>query len=133
MLKTHTGSCHCGEVRFAMDVDLRQETLRCNCSYCRKIRCWAVNVKPVAFRLLGGEAALKLYRFGQQREEHRFCTHCGVQVFSHIDSPMRGELYSVSVSCLDDVSAAEYAAAPVRYVDGLHDRWTTPPAITSYL
>jgi len=39
----------------------------------------------------------------------------------------------VSVSCLDDVTPAELAAAPIHYVDGKNDEFKKPPAVTAYL
>ena len=132
-MKTYQGSCHCGAVRFEADIDLSRGTLRCNCTYCLKIRCWATIVKPEAFRLLAGEADLTDYQFGPKNEHHFFCRHCGVRSFGIGNSPRWGKFYGVSVSCLDDASSAELANAPVTFVDGRNDNWTAAPAETRHL
>ena len=132
-MKTYRGSCHCGAVRFEADIDLSAGTMRCNCSFCAKIRCWAIAVKPEAFRLLGGESDMHAYQFGAKREQHLFCKHCGVRPFGIANSPSRGKFYGVNVACLEGVSAEELAGVPITYVDGLNDNWTTPPAGTRHL
>jgi hypothetical protein len=132
-MKTYRGSCHCGAVRFEADIDLRQGTLRCNCSYCLKIRCWATMVKPESFRLLAGEPDLSEYQFNAKHERHFFCKHCGVRAFGLGNSPRFGKFYGVSVTCLDDASIEELANAPVTYVDGRNDDWTAPPAEIRHL
>jgi len=98
-----------------------------------KARCWTVVVPEAAFTLVAGEAELGSYRFGARRERHYFCRRCGIRPFGLGDSQRRGSFYSVNVACLDDVAAAELAAAPVTYVDGRNDQWHTPPAQTAHL
>ncbi|PJC99761.1 aldehyde-activating protein [Janthinobacterium sp. BJB1] len=133
MKKTYHGSCHCGAVRFAARIDLAVPGLRCNCSYCLKIRCWACQVPPADFQLLAGADALSEYRFGARWEQHYFCRHCGVRPFGRGDSTRSGPFVGIGVNCLDDASTAELAAAPVRYVDGRHDEWAAPPSQTRHL
>ena len=133
MKKTYHGSCHCGAVRFAAEIDLAAPSLRCNCSYCLKIRCWASLVPPTAFRMLAGEADLSEYRFGAGRERHYFCRHCGVRPFGRGDSPRGGPFVGIGVNCLDDAAVAELAQVPVTFVDGWHDAWDTPPQETRHL
>ena len=134
MQKTYHGSCHCGAVRFACEVDLAKGTSKCNCSACGKGRFWKAIVLAPSFRLLQGQDALADYQFGSNTIHHRFCKHCGVKPFGHADiKEVGGKFYAVNVACLDDATAEELAAAPVQYEDGRHDHWDRAPAVTSHL
>jgi hypothetical protein len=64
MRRTYRGSCHCGAVRFAAELDLAGVTSCCNCSMCTKGRFWKKVIPAHDFRLLQGEDALSAYRFG---------------------------------------------------------------------
>ena len=133
MKKTYRGSCHCGAVRFEADIDLAQPTYRCNCSVCRRNRFWPAIVMPADFRLLAGEGAMTQYLFNSKRNQHWFCTTCGVRAFGigH-DTPV-GTMYGVNLGCLEDVSEEELSRVPITRVDGLHDRWDRAPEFTSHL
>lgn len=132
-MKKYLGACHCGAVRFEADIDLTQETLRCNCSFCLKIRCWAAIVKPESFRLIAGEDDLTDYQFGAKNEHHYFCKRCGVRPFGIGNSPRIGKFYGVSVNCLEGLSDEELANIPITFVDGRGDNWQLPPAEAGFL
>src|SRR5690242_12020951 len=85
--KTHSGSCHCGAVRFEADVDLTKGGSRCNCSICQKISQFGTIVKPDALRLLAGEEQLGEYRWGHRISTRYFCKRCGVHCFARGNLP----------------------------------------------
>ncbi len=134
MLKTYTGSCHCGAVRYQADIDLEQGTGKCNCSICRKTRAWGTLIKPDAFRLLTDEAALSDYQFGTRQGHHLFCRNCGTRPFSrgHV-AEIGGDFVSINLACIDNITDAELAALPVNYANGRDNDWMNVPAETRYL
>ena len=131
--QTFIGSCHCGHVRFEVDIDLDsragQPAHRCRCSICTKMQFSGAIVKPSAFRLLAGHAVLTDYRFNSESIHHPFCKYCGVHAFTHGDvEAIGGEFFSINLACLDDTNFAELADVSVRYADGRNDnRFTAPP------
>jgi len=135
MLKTYTGGCHCGAVRFEADLDISAGTGKCNCTICTKMRLWSVDAKPEAFRLLAGKAELTDYRGNNTVAHHLFCKHCGVRPFEWVDTPNMtgGVYYNTNVACLDGVDIDELMAAPLTYFDGLHDNWGEAPDETRHL
>ncbi|MBF7731093.1 GFA family protein [Pseudomonas sp. N040] len=132
MLKTYSGSCHCGAVTFEADLDLEQATYRCNCSICRRTRFWPAIAGAEGFRLRSGEDQLSEYRFNTRQNVHYFCKHCGVRPFGvGNDTPM-GKLYGVNIGCLEGLSEQALAELPITCVDGLHDR-LAPPEFYAHL
>ena len=136
MKQTYHGSCHCKAVTFEADIDLAEGTGKCNCTMCWKKRMWTAGVQPADFRLLTGADQLGDYgKSGDWGEgHHRFCQHCGIATHGHGHiAELGGPYVSVCLAALDDLPAADLAAAPVRYMDGLHDNWWNPPEETRHL
>lgn len=132
-LETHTGSCHCGAVRFEADIDLDEGSNRCNCSYCAKARAWFAFAKGAErFRLLEG-GAVSDYRWTPPgaAEPHltfSFCRHCGVRTYARGNIEwLGGTFHAVSVPALD-LSLERLASIPVRYVNGRDGRYEETPA-----
>lgn len=135
MLRTYSGSCHCGAVRFEADIDISVGTGKCNCSICSKMRLWSVDARPETFRLLAGAGEMTDYRGRNSVAHHLFCKHCGVHAFEWVDVPnMTGGIYyNINVACLDGVDVDELMAAPVTYYDGRNDDWGSRPAEVRHL
>jgi len=132
-IQTYTGSCHCGAIRFEADLDLAEGSNRCNCSYCAKARAWfAIAKGPLSFRLLDG-AGVSEYRWTppDRPEPHltfTFCRSCGIRTYARGNlAALGGTFHAISVPALD-LSPAEFAAIPVRYINGKDRRYDeTPP------
>ena len=67
----YTGGCHCGKVRFEVDMDLK-EVISCNCSMCAKRGSLLAFVPEENFTLLSGEDALTDYQFNKKVIHHLF-------------------------------------------------------------
>ena len=126
MLQTFPGSCHCGVVKFEVDLDLAAPSFRCNCSICRRTRAWAAVARPEGFRILAGEGELTEYLFNTRRNQHFFCRHCGVRPFGYGNDTPIGRMVGVNIGCLEGVSEEALSQIPVTYVDGMHDSQERP-------
>ena len=105
MTKRYEGGCHCGAVRFAIDVRSHQ-ALACNCSMCGKKGMLNLIVESADFELLQGEESLTTYRFNTNKARHQFCRICGIHPFSRPRS--HPDDYDVNLRCLDDDAAARF-------------------------
>lgn len=138
-LKTYTGGCHCGSVRFEAEVDLVEGTIKCNCSSCTKARSWLVFTRADRFRLVAGADLQANYQWippGRKEPtiQFHFCRTCGIRTPGRGEiEAMGGAFYAVQVQLLDNVDPNELAAAPVRYLDGRADHFDRTPADIRFL
>ncbi len=101
----YTGGCHCGEVRFRVEVDLANP-ITCNCSYCQRRGSILAFTPSGNFELERGGDALTEYRFNTNRIQHLFCSTCGMESFARGVGPDGTEMVAVNVRCLEDVDLA---------------------------
>ena len=96
---TCSGGCHCGRVKFEIEIPHEVTVLRCNCSICRKSGYLHLIISKPRFSLLQGEDSLIDYRFHTGMARHLFCGVCGVKSYyiprSHPDS------FSVNLNCIN--------------------------------
>ncbi len=110
VMVVHSGSCHCGAVRFEVDAPAELDARECNCSICSRCGYLHLIVSNSAFRLLSGREQLSSYQFNTGVAEHLFCSTCGIKSFyvprSHPDG------FSVNVRCLDPGTIVATRVAP---------------------
>lgn len=98
----HQGGCHCGAVRYSVELDTSQEAIECNCSICGKSGSLLLFTGVDQFSLEQGEDQLADYLFNKHAIHHLFCKTCGIKSFARGDGP-KGPMIAINVRCLDDV------------------------------
>lgn len=97
-LRTYSGSCHCGAVRFEVDTDFPELTM-CDCSICKRKNALMVKVHESKFRLLAGQDSLIEYQFHTKTARHFFCATCGIYPFHR--KRVTPDNLGINVHCLE--------------------------------
>lgn len=105
--KTYSGSCHCGNVRFAVTAEITRASA-CNCSICGRAGSLMLSVSPGQFKLEAGADAQTDYQFGAKTMHHPFCSTCGVRSFGRYMAEGQEKII-VNLRCLEglDVDALD--------------------------
>lgn len=123
-IRTYSGSCHCGAVRFKLRSEEITAGRRCNCSFCiRKGSVMsAAYYAPEELEGLEGMASLRCYRFGDEHVNHWFCERCGIGPFHTIaglpedyDGPAKPGYYRINLGCVHELDAT---ALEIELIDG---------------
>lgn len=127
--KKHAGSCHCGAVRFEVELDAGAGT-QCNCSICTKLALLGSIVKPEALVLVSGRESLSEYSWASKTGIRFFCKHCGVHCFARgYLAELGGDYASVNLNSLDDIDPSN---VQVVHWDGRHNNWQAGPRSTPW-
>ena len=108
--QSFAGGCHCGAVRFDVELDIPLVAHACNCSMCDKLGFLHLIAPKSRFHLRQGEDALTEYTFNTGVAKHLFCRTCGVKSFYVPRSNPDG--ISVNLRCLDAYGDVEVKIEP---------------------
>lgn len=111
-METKTGGCHCGTVKYDVEIDLTQPVIECNCSYCEEKGLLLSFVPAEKLVVTKGEDNLTEYRFNTEKIQHLFCTTCGTQCFGRADMGEKGLGAAVNVRTIDGVDLAALTRMP---------------------
>lgn len=92
------GACHCGAVKFTVDVAAPLRGGRCDCSICSIKGAVMVGTPLEGLEIVEGEDVLTLYQFNTGVAKHYFCSKCGTYTFHQRRSDPNA--YGVNVACL---------------------------------
>lgn len=115
-VSTQHGGCHCGAVRYQVEIDTEAEALSCNCSMCGRAGTLLQFVPETAFKLEQGEANLTDYQFNKHSIHHLFCNKCGIKPFAR-GTGQHGPMVAINMRTLDDVDTF-HVAAKAKQFDG---------------
>ncbi|MGN6103687.1 MAG: GFA family protein [Kofleriaceae bacterium] len=112
---TYHGGCHCGAVRYSVELDLSKPAITCNCSICGRSGSMLQFSPTSGFKLEQGEDRLTDYQFNARKIHHVFCNVCGIRSFARGTGPDGSEMIAINVRCLDDVDLSK---VPTHAYDG---------------
>jgi hypothetical protein len=122
-VETRIGTCHCGAVRFEVDLEEGPSNLRrCNCSLCRRKGAIMASVPVERLRVVAGIDKLTLYQWNTRQARHYFCSVCGI--YTHHQRRSNPREYGFNVACIEGVDP--FALGPIAVGDGAAQSRVTP-------
>jgi hypothetical protein len=110
----YQGSCHCGDVAFDVEGELKS-AMACNCSMCQRKGSLLWFVPRADFHLRTPEGAAQVYEFNKHVIKHRFCPRCGIHPYADGVDAQGNKMAAVNVRCLENVDLDQ---VEVKHFDG---------------
>ena len=112
----HDARCHCGTVRFRVQLDGGLASARrCTCSLCRMRGAVTLSAALDGIEIVDGAGMLTEYRFNTGTARHFFCSRCGI--YTHHNRRSNPNQFGVNAACLEGISPFDFACVPVN--DGI--------------
>ncbi|WP_027257936.1 GFA family protein [Leisingera aquimarina] len=114
-MKTYSGSCHCGAVRFSFRGPEITCAMQCDCSICIRKTAYLTRFKVVQddMEITAAGDVLKTYRFGTMAAQHHFCGICGIHTF--VEPRLSPGTYRINLGC---IGGSDTLHLPVEIFDG---------------
>lgn len=113
----HSGSCHCGQVRYEVEGEIAGG-VACNCSMCQRKGSLLWFVPRTAMRVASGEDALATYTLQQARGAPPLCPTCRIHPFGEGVGPDGTAMAAINLRCIENrasrPSRSPTTAAPAR-------------------
>jgi hypothetical protein len=110
----YQGSCHCGNVEFTVEGELK-EAMACNCSMCQRKGSMLWFVPYSHFSLRTPEEAMTTYHFNRHAIDHKFCKSCGIHAFAVGSDPQGNKMAAINIRSLENFDIDSVA---VTHFDG---------------
>ena len=110
----HQGSCHCGRIAFAVEVEIR-EAIECNCSHCSRKGYLLWFGPREQLEIVKGADTMATYTFNRHAIKHHFCPTCGCAPFGLGTDPKGNAMAAINLRCLPDLDRSNLQ---IKQVDG---------------
>jgi len=141
--KTFTGGCHCGFIRYSLDLNSKDNIGgKCNCSSCLSRGLLILEVLPPSSFKLHSPPSLDdphLGKYSPRGDEGSFffyfCKTCGVNVFYQArrkSDEVEPEWLRVNALSLDPDQGLDFTKFKMEYWDGKNDNWEVGPSSVPY-
>lgn len=141
--KTYTGGCHCGFLRYSVELDLTDAVGgKCNCSACLSRGILILDILPPSRFKLQSPHSLddpQLGKYSPKGESGTFhfyfCKNCGVNCFYQEAYKMKGnhpEWLRLNALSLDADQGLDFTKFKMEYWDGKNNNWNAGPKDVPY-
>ncbi len=136
--KIYTGGCHCGMIRYSVEMDLTTDPVggKCNCSSCLNRGILVLEVSPPSKFKLQSPPSLDNAQLGKYSPRGEagtfhfyFCKTCGVNCFYQEAYKAKGEYpewFRLNALSLDPDQGLDFTKFRMEYWDGKNNNWEGP-------
>ncbi len=111
-MEKRTGQCHCGTVKYEVNLDLTKPVIECNCTHC-SVKALLLAAAPQSeLAITSGDDNLSEYRFYTEKIAHRFCKTCGVQPLATAPGKDGTPMSMINVRTIDEIDLTALSRIP---------------------